>query len=131
MTEQARRVAQEAKRVGHEYQQGAERAGRQFQRLGEQGFDAVLRSFSELNKGWTSIAAEVTDYSRSAFEDATHAWERTIGAKTLGGVVEVQAEYAKTAYDKHIAQVSRLGQMYVRVLETAFKPIEETTKRAA
>jgi hypothetical protein len=67
---------------------------------------------------------------RSAFEDATHAWEQTIG-KTLGDVVEVQTEYAKTAYDKHMAQVSRLGQMYVRVLETAFKPIEETTKRAA
>jgi hypothetical protein len=130
MTEQARRIAEEAKRVGQEYQQEAERTGRPVQRAGEQGFDEMLRSWNELNRGWASIAAEVTNYSKSALEDATRAWERAIGAKTLSDVIEVQTQYAKKAYDDHVAQASRLGQMYVRVWETAFKPIVEGSKRA-
>jgi hypothetical protein len=129
MTQQPRRIAEEAKRVGQEIQQEAERTGRQFQRAGEQGFDAMAQSWSELNQGWASIAAEVTGYSKSALEDATRAWERVIRAKTLGDVVEVQTEYAKKAYDNHIAQVSKLGQMYTRILESAFKPVQETAKR--
>jgi hypothetical protein len=128
MTQQHRRIAEEAQRVRQEYLQEGERTGRQLQRAGEQGFDAVLRSWSELNRGLASMAAEATDYSKSAFEDATRAWERVIGAKTFSDVVEVQTEYAKKAYDNHIAQVSRLGQMYVRAVQSAFKPVAETKR---
>jgi hypothetical protein len=125
MNEQARRIADQAKKVG---QEEAERAAHQMQRAGEPGFDTVLRSWSELNKGWTSIAAEITDYSKGAMDDATHAWERALGARTLSDMVEAQAAYTKKAYDKHMAQLTRLGQMYVRMWETAFKPIGETSE---
>ena len=41
----------------------------EFQKVGKDGFDAAVRSFGEVNKGFQAIAAEVTDYSKKAFED--------------------------------------------------------------
>ena len=55
----------------------------EFQKVGKDGFDAAVRSFGEMNKGFQAIAAEVTDYSKKAFEDSTRAFEQLIGAKSI------------------------------------------------
>ena len=47
-----------------------------FQKMGKDNYDAVLRSYGELSKGFQAIGARVTDYSKRAFEDATRAYER-------------------------------------------------------
>jgi hypothetical protein len=41
------------------------------QRMSKEGFDAALRSYGELNKGFQAITAKVTDYSKKVFEDPT------------------------------------------------------------
>jgi hypothetical protein len=118
MPEQSKRMVEEVKRVGQEYQ-----------RVTPNGFDAVVRSWGELNKGLAAIAAEMTDYSKTAFSEATHAFEQVIGAKSVGQAMEIQSQYAKNAYDHHMAEVSKLGQMYVSLTENAYKPVEQTTSR--
>ena len=65
-----------------------------FQKMSKDNYDAVLRSYGELNKGLQAIAARVTDYSKTAFEDATRAFEQMVGAKSLERVIEIQSQYA-------------------------------------
>jgi phasin protein len=55
------------------------KVGEEFQMLGKKGFDAAVRSFSQVNKGFQAITAEVTDYSKKAFEDGTRALQQLIG----------------------------------------------------
>ena len=74
----------------------------EFQKVGKDGFDATVRSFGEVNKGFQAIAAEITDYSKKAFEDGTRAFEQLIGAKTIEHAIEIQSQYAKKAYDNYI-----------------------------
>jgi hypothetical protein len=69
----------------------------EFQKVGKDGFDAAVKSFGEMNKGFQAIAAEVTDYSKKAFEDGTRAFEQLIGAKSVEQAVEIQSTYAKKA----------------------------------
>ena len=57
-----------------------------------------------MNKGFQAIAAEVTDYSKKAFEDSTRAFEQLIGAKTIEQAIEIQSQYAKKAYDGYVAE---------------------------
>ena len=103
-----------------------------FQKVGKDGFDAAVKSFGEVNKGFQAIAAEVTDYSKKAFEDGTRAFEQLIGAKSVEQAVEIQSQYAKKAYDNYIAEVSKLGEMYVGLARDAYKPVETAfNKRAA
>ena len=65
----------------------------EFQKVGKDGFDATVRSFGEVNKGFQAIAAEITDYSKKAFEDGTRAFEQLIGAKTIEQAMEIQSQY--------------------------------------
>ena len=45
------------------------KVGEEFQKVGKDGFDAAVCSFGEVNKGFQAISAEVTDYSKKAFEE--------------------------------------------------------------
>ena len=96
----------------------------EFQKVGKDGFDAAVRSFGEMNKGFQAIAAEVTDYSKKAFEDSTRAFEQLIGAKSIEQAVEIQSQYAKKAYDTYMAEMSKIGEMYVGLAKDAYKPVE-------
>ena len=104
----------------------------EFQKVGKDGFDAAVKSFGEMNKGFQAIAAEVTDYSKKAFEDSTRAFEQLIGAKSIEQAVEIQSQYAKKAYDTYMAEMSKLGEMYVGLAKDAYKPVEAAfAKKAA
>jgi hypothetical protein len=104
----------------------------EFQKVGKDGFDAAVKSFGEMNKGFQAIAAEVTDYSKKAFEDSTRAFEQLIGAKSVEQAVEIQSQYAKKAYDSYIAEMSKIGEMYAGLARDAYKPVEATfTKKVA
>ena len=104
----------------------------EFQKVGKDGFDATVRSFGEVNKGFQAIAAEITDYSKKAFEDSTRAFEQLIGAKSIGQAIEIHSQYTKKAYDSYVAEMSKLGEMYVGLAKDAYKPVEAAfTKKVA
>src|SRR5690242_17177869 len=103
----------------------------EFQKVGKDGFDATVRSFGEVNKGFQAIAAEITDYSKKAFEDSTRAFEQLIGAKSIEQAIEIQSQYAKKAFDAYVAQASRISQMYVDLARAAYQPVEQAAAKTA
>jgi hypothetical protein len=123
--EHTKDIANEAKNAGRTYQQQAERAGERYQRAAENGLDAVLRSWGEFNNGVTAIASELTGYSKQAFNDAARNFEQLIGAKSMEQAIEIQTQYAKKAYDDHVAQMSKLSQMYLQLTRNAYRPSEQ------
>jgi hypothetical protein len=109
-----------------------QKANEEFQKMGKDNYDAVLRSYGELSKSFQAIGARVTDYSKRAFEDATRAFEQLVGAKSFEHAIEIQSQYAKKAYDTWVAEASKLGEMYATVARDAYKPVEKAvTKRAS
>jgi len=63
-------------------------------KIGEQSFDVVVRAYGEANKGFQAVAAEVTDYSKNALEDATHAFQQLVsaGRTDVGDPVSVRQD---------------------------------------
>jgi hypothetical protein len=104
--------------------------GKEFQRVGKDGFDAAVSSFGEISQGLQAIAAELTAYSKKAFEDGTRALEQLLGAKSFEQVIEIQSQYAKKAYDAYIAELSKLGEMYAGLTRNAYKPVEQAAAKA-
>lgn len=103
----------------------------EFQKTSKFNFDAAVRSFGEMNKGFQAIAAEMTDYSKKAFEDSTRVFEQLAGAKSVEQAVEIQSQYAKKAYDSYMAEMSKIGEMYAGLAKDAYKPVEAAmTKKA-
>ena len=104
--------------------------GDEVQKVGKEGFDTAVRSYGEVNKGFQAVVAEVTNYSKKAFEDGTRAFEQLVGAKSVEQAIEIQSQYAKKAYDAHIAQMTKLGEMYVSLARDAFKPVQDAVAKA-
>ena len=98
--------------------------GQEYQRVSKEGFDTATRSFGEVNKGFQALAAEMTDYSKRTFDDVLRAWEQLMSAKSVEQVIEIQSQYAKKAYDTHMSEMSKLGEMYVAIARSAAKPVE-------
>jgi hypothetical protein len=95
----------------------------EFQKVGKDSFEAAVRSYGDANKGFQAIVAEVTNYSKKAFEDGTRAFEQLVGAKSVEHAVEVQSQYVKKTYEAHIAEMTKLSEMYVSLAQNAFKPL--------
>ena len=107
-----------------------QRFGDEVQRAGKDGFDAAVSSFGEANKGFQAIAAEIAAYSKKAFEDGTRAFEQLLGAKSFDQAFEIQSQYARTAYETYVAELSKLGEMYAGLTRNAYKPVEQAAAKA-
>jgi hypothetical protein len=67
-------------------------------------FEAASRSFMEANKGFQALAAEMMNYSKSAFDDAIRTWEQLIGVRSLEQAVQIKSDYAKRVHENHMAE---------------------------
>jgi phasin family protein len=126
IAEQANRLGQEYKKqadaAGREFQEQARRAGEEYQRATASGFEAATRSAAEINRGFQSIAAELTDYSKRTMEDLFQTWEQLLRARTATEVVEVQTRYAKKAYETHMSKMSKLAELYADLTRKVSTP---------
>src|SRR5262249_53487437 len=100
------------------------------QQVGKDNMDSALKSWGVLSKGSQAIAVEVADYSKKAFEDSTAALEKLFGVKSLDKAIEVQTEYAKTAYEGFVAEATKLGELYADLAKEAYKPFESMLAKA-
>jgi phasin family protein len=125
----AKKMADEAKRMGEEVQGQAQRVGREYQKAAETGLEAASRSFGEANKGFQALAAEMMEYSKSAFDDAIRTWEQLIGVRSLEQAIQIQSDYAKRVYENHMAELKKLGEMTVGMVRDASKPVEDASRK--
>jgi hypothetical protein len=100
------------------------------QTVGKENVDAALKSFGALSKSGQAIAVEIADFSKKAFEDSTAALEKLFGVKSFDKAIEVQTEYAKTAYENFVTEATKLSELYADMAKESYKPFEGFLARA-
>ena len=116
---------QETKRMADE----ANRMGQQAQERMQSGLEAATKSWTEANKGFQALAAEMMEYSKASFDDAVRTWTQLIGVRSLEHAVQIQSDYAKRTYENHMAELNKLGEMGVGMMRDASKPVQEASRR--
>jgi hypothetical protein len=99
------------------------------QKMSNANVDATVQSFEGVTRATQAIATEIADYSKRSFEHGAKAAEKLIGAKSLDKVIEVQSEYARTAYESYVSEVSKLGELYAGLAREAFRPYQSFVAR--
>ena len=102
----------------------------EMQKLGKDNMDATMKSFGALSKGVQAIAVEVADYSKKSFEEGSATMEKLLGVKSLEKAIEIQTEYAKSAYEGFVAGATRVGELYADLTKETYKPFESYLARA-
>jgi len=101
------------------------------QKLSKDNMDATMKSFGALSKASQAIATEVADYSKKSFEDSTKVMEKMFGAKSLDKAIEIQTDFAKTAYEGFVAQATKIGELYADLAKESYKPFETYAVKTA
>lgn len=102
----------------------------EIQKLGQDHIDTTMKQFGTVSKGWQTIATECADFSKKSFEESTAAFEKLLGAKSLDKAIEIQSEYAKTAYEGFVAQATKMGELYTDLAKETYKPLEGMMAKA-
>lgn len=99
-------------------------------KAGKEYMDASLKSFASLSKSAQAIAGETSDYAKKSFETGTASLEKLFASKSIEKAFEVQSEYARSAYEGMVAQMTRLGELYADMAKDAYKPFEAIVAKA-
>jgi hypothetical protein len=95
-----------------------------FQQQSKEQLDAAVASARTVANGFQAIATAYGDYSKKSFEDTKSYVEKLSGVKSLDKALEVQTEYAKTAYDTFVAEAQKIGGLYSDLAKETYKPFE-------
>jgi len=71
-----------------------------------------------------SIFTEGADYTKKSVETRMALVEKLLGAKSLETVIQIQSEYAKSAYADFVAQATKMGELHSDLAKAAFKPVQ-------
>ena len=69
-----------------------------------------------------AIATAYGDYTKKSFEDTKRFVEKLCGAKSLDKAIEVQTEFAKTAYETFVTESQTIGVLYGDLAKQSYKP---------
>lgn len=96
----------------------------EIQQYGKEQFDAAVASANTFSSGFQAIATAYGDYTKKSFEDTKSFVEKLSGVKSLDKAIEVQTEFAKSAYETFVAESQKIGALYSDLAKQTYKPFE-------
>jgi phasin family protein len=94
------------------------------QQYGKEHLETVVASATTLQNGIQTIATAYGDYTKKSFEDTKSYVEKLSGVKSLDKAIEVQTEFAKSAYETFVAESQKIAGLYTDLAKQTFKPFE-------
>ena len=94
------------------------------QQYGKEQIETVVASATTLQNGLHAIASAYGDYTKKSFEDTRSFVEKLSGVHSLDKAIEVQTEYAKSAYETFVAESQKIAGLYTDLAKQTFKPLE-------
>ena len=86
-------------------------------------WEAFVAASQIAAKGAETISKAWAAFTQETMESAASTAKALIGAKTLREAVDLQQDFAKTNFDKFVAESSKLSEISVKLANEAFEPI--------
>src|ERR1700760_595134 len=92
--------------------------------FGKETVEAYTKAANVAAKGAETLNSEIFAYSKQSMEDTIAATKALMATKSVHEAFELQTEFVKTQFDGYVAQMTKLGEMYVTVAKDSFAPIQ-------
>src|SRR5882762_9144222 len=79
-------------------------------------------SASAFPAGLQAIATAYGDYTKKSFEDTKSFVEKLSGVKSFDKVIEIQTEFAKSAFETFVAESQKIGALYGDLAKQSYTP---------
>ena len=94
----------------------------QLQDESREQINAADPSTNSFPGGFQAIATAYSDYTRKSFEDTKSFVEKLSGVKSVDKAIEIQTEFAKSAFETFMAESQKIGALYRDLATESFKP---------
>jgi phasin family protein len=109
----------------------AARAQDELANLSRANFEAAVQSATAAAKGIEELNNEILSYSRQSIEDGIAIAKTAMTAKSAQELMDLQTEYARSAFDAYVGQVTKCGDMLTRTAKECFEPINKQATKLA
>lgn len=96
----------------------------------QKNVDALVKSSEIAVKAAEGINAEVTAFSKKAFDESVAAAKDLASARNVSELFEKQSTYAKTFFDGFVAQSSKLNEIYAAAAKDIVEPVNARVSAA-
>ncbi len=99
-------------------------------KFSKENLDATVAASTIFAKGFETIGKEWMTFTQDAMEASAQAAKALLAARTLREAVDVQTDWAKTSFDKVVAESTKLSEISVKVANEAAEPINARVNAA-
>jgi phasin family protein len=106
---------------------GFEKAAKSYEQLvafSKDTAEALLKAANTTGRGIETINSEVFSYSRHSVEESVAVTKAVLASKTLQEVLEIQSDYAKTAFETYVAEFTKVRDLAMSVAKAASEPVQ-------
>lgn len=92
--------------------------------LGKGNVEAVVKSSAIVARGFEEMGRQIMALAQANMEHGVAAAKAAMNCTTLKQIVELQNDFAKTSFDKAMAEGNKLSELSVKVANEAIEPIQ-------
>ncbi|SRR5690348_12874572 len=92
--------------------------------LGKDNLEAVVAAATVAGKGAETLHNELYAYSKQSIEDSVAATKAVLASKSAHEAFELQTDFAKTAFDQYVSQVTKMNEIFAATAKDAFTPFQ-------
>jgi phasin family protein len=91
---------------------------------GKDSAEAAMKSATTASKSIESINSEIYSYSKQSVEDTVAATKAVMGSKSVHEVFEYQTDFAKSAFEAYVAELSKISELATAATKDSFAPFK-------
>lgn len=96
----------------------------QFLGYGKETVEAYMKAANAAGKGVETLHNELYSYSKQSVEDSISATKALLGTKSVHEALELQTDFAKSAFDTYVSQVTKLSEIVSAVAKESLSPLQ-------
>lgn len=96
----------------------------QFLGYGKDTVEAYVKAANVAGKGAETIHNELYTYSKQSIEGSIATAKALMGAKSVHDAFELQTDYARTAFEAYVGNMTKLSELFVSTAKEAFEPLQ-------
>lgn len=96
----------------------------QFLGYGRETVEAYVKAANAAGKGVETINGEIYAFSKQSIEDSIAATKAVLGSKSVHEAFEVQTDFAKSAFDAYVGQMTRLSEIFTSTSRQTLAPLQ-------
>ena len=96
----------------------------QFLGYGKETVEAYTKAANVAAKGAETLHNEIFAYSKQSMEDTMAATKALMATRSVHEAFELQTDFAKTAFETYVSQMTKLGEIFVATTKDSFAPIQ-------